>query len=131
VSLLARRDVLVPAWAMDETNGARMVGVQRIAPDGSKRFNAGMAKEGAACRLGAAFEDGDAILVCEGYATGLSIRAAVERMLPVFVAFDAGNSAPGRADAALALSVVADHLLRRRRLEDRRSERARRLILAS
>jgi putative DNA primase/helicase len=32
--------------------------------------------------------------VCEGYATGLTLRMAVERRLPVFVALDAGNLQP-------------------------------------
>jgi putative DNA primase/helicase len=53
-----------------------------------------MAKEGACARLGAPPIDGAPILVCEGYATGLSIRQALERAHTVFVAFDAGNLAP-------------------------------------
>ena len=74
----------------------RMVGVQKIAPDGTKRFNKGMAKEGAMCRFGRA-KDGDVLLVAEGLATALSIRLALERTLPVFVAFDAYNLAPATA----------------------------------
>ena len=33
------------------------------------------------------------MLVVEGYATGLTVRMALERELPVYVAFDAGNLA--------------------------------------
>ncbi len=83
--------VLVPMVHYDATDGGKLAGLQKIAPDGTKRFNKGMAKEGAACRLGPPPSDGDIILITEGYATGLSIREAVVRSLPVFVAFDAGN----------------------------------------
>lgn len=71
----------------------RLVGVQKIAPDGVKRFNRNMAKAGAACRLGRAPKDGEILLIVEGVATGLSVRAGVGRSRPVFVAFDAYNLA--------------------------------------
>lgn len=83
--------VLVPAYLLDDKDGARMLGLQRIASDGSKRFNSGMAMDGAVCRLGAPPDDGEPILVCEGYATGLSIRQALASAYHVFVAFNAGN----------------------------------------
>jgi putative DNA primase/helicase len=86
--------VLVPMLHYDATDGARLAGLQKIASDGVKRFNKGMAKEGAACRLGVAPTDGDVLLLAEGYATGLSLREAVMRTLPVFLAFDAGNMKP-------------------------------------
>jgi putative DNA primase/helicase len=68
---------------------AEFVGVQRIKPDGAKLFPKGVAKSGSACRLGA-FKGGLALL-CEGYATGLSLRMAVQHKLPVLVTFDVGN----------------------------------------
>jgi putative DNA primase/helicase len=34
---------------------------------------------------------GEPVFVCEGYATGMTIRMALERRYPVFVAFDAYN----------------------------------------
>lgn len=86
--------VLVPMIRYNDADGGRMVGLQKIGPDGTKRFNKGMAKEGAACRLGPPPEDGKAFLLCEGYATGRSIRMATMGMYPVFVCFDAGNLAP-------------------------------------
>lgn len=69
----------------------RLVGLQKIFPDGSKRFNRGTAKAGASCLFGKQPRDGQPILFVEGAATGGSIRAALERAYPVVVAFDAGN----------------------------------------
>ena len=68
---------------------AIFVGVQSIKADGTKLFPKGVAKSGSACRLG---DYGcNVLMVCEGYATGLSLRMATRYLLPVFVAFDAGN----------------------------------------
>lgn len=86
--------VLVPMLHYDATDSAKLAGLQKIAPDGLKRFNKGMAMEGAACRLGEPPTDGDVILITEGYATGLSLREAVNRFVPVFLAFNAGNLKP-------------------------------------
>jgi phage/plasmid primase-like uncharacterized protein len=86
--------VLVPMLHYNANDGARLAGLQKIAPDGTKRFNKGMAMEGAACRIGEPPSDGDLILIAEGFATGLSIREAVHRTLPVFLAFNAGNLKP-------------------------------------
>lgn len=84
--------LLVPILRYDDENaGAKLVGLQKISPDGTKRFNKGMAMEGGACRLGDAPADGDVILITEGYATGLSIRMATHRVLTLFCAFNAGN----------------------------------------
>jgi hypothetical protein len=70
-----------------------LVGVQAIKPDGEKRFAKGTAKRGSACRIGCVVV-GEPVLVAEGYATGMTLRAAVGARLPVFVAFDAGNLEP-------------------------------------
>lgn len=80
--------VLVPMldYAQDP---ADFVGVQRILPDGAKLFPKGVAKRGSGCRLGAMHKR--MALLCEGYATGLSLRMAVQQKLPVFVTFDVGN----------------------------------------
>lgn len=83
--------LLVPMLRFDTQ---KLVGLQKIAPDGMKRFNRHMAKEGAACRLGAAPKDGEPVVIAEGVATALSIRMALERRVPVFIAFDCGNLAP-------------------------------------
>lgn len=72
----------------------RLAGLQKIAPDGAKRFNKGMAKEGTACRLGRKPKDGETILIGEGLATVLSVLEALDRSHTAFVAFDAGNLLP-------------------------------------
>jgi putative DNA primase/helicase len=70
----------------------RLVGLQKIWPDGTKRFNKGTWKEGSACRLGKKPKDGDPISMAEGVATALTIRQAVHREFPVFITFDAYNT---------------------------------------
>lgn len=81
--------------AQEKTEGysgpRRLLGLQKIAPDGTKLFNKGMDPRGAACRLGGAPRAGELILVTEGLATGLTLCMAVEHKHPVFVAFSANN----------------------------------------
>lgn len=83
-------NILVPMVRYDLPRDAALVGVQAISPTGEKRFGRGTAKRGAACRLGCVVV-GEPILLAEGYATGATLRAAVQYRLPVFVAFDEGN----------------------------------------
>ena len=73
-------DVFVPM-----RRGGEIVGLQSIAPDGTKRFTSGCSKRGSSHRINGT---GGAVL-CEGYATGASIHMATGR--PVVVAFDCGN----------------------------------------
>jgi putative DNA primase/helicase len=77
----------------DEASAAprRIVGLQKILPDGSKRFNKGTNPVGASCLLGKPPKDGAPIIFVEGVATGGSVRAATERAYPVVVCFTAGN----------------------------------------
>ena len=82
--------LLVPALRYDVAP-AKLVGLQKILPDGQKRFNTGMAKEGAACRLGTAPKDGDTLAIVEGFATGGTVRLGMNFKCAVFVAFDAYN----------------------------------------
>ncbi|WP_277957769.1 VapE domain-containing protein [Burkholderia plantarii] len=72
----------------------RMVGLQKITPQGAKRFNKGMQKKGAACLLGEIGTDDRVVLVAEGYATGRSIRMATGGAFAVSVCFDAGGILP-------------------------------------
>ncbi len=81
--------LLVPMVRYD-ADGYQIVGLQKIGADGSKRFNRGMEKAGASLRLGV-LDAAPVAIICEGYATGCSIRMAMERSVPVIVAFDAGN----------------------------------------
>lgn len=87
--------IVVPMLRYDLPREQSLKGVQRIGADGAKRFTKGAAKTGAACRLGLPAV-GEPVFVCEGYATGMSLRMAIEaltgaRRWPVFVAFDAYN----------------------------------------
>lgn len=73
----------------------RLWGLQRINPDGTKRFMAGTKKSGHFHIIpseGALGVEPDQLYLCEGFATGASIHAATGK--PVIVAFDAGNLVP-------------------------------------
>jgi putative DNA primase/helicase len=83
----------VPLLRYDEPRELSLRAVQIIQADGNKRFTRGFAKAGCCLRLGHVVVD-EPIMVCEGYATGLSLRMAVDRRLPVVVALDAGNLLP-------------------------------------
>ena len=83
---------IVPMLCYD-SEPARLVGVQKISPDGEKRFNAGIDMVGAACRLGPRPTDGAPIILAEGYATALSLRMALPDST-VFMCVNAGNLLP-------------------------------------
>ena len=89
VALRLERDtpnLLVPMYAP----GMRMVGVQRIMPDGGKRFLSGASIKGACCVIKG--NANERVYVCEGYATAESVWMATGCM--TFVAFNAGNLFP-------------------------------------
>lgn len=86
--------LLLPLVRLDYPRDQALRGLQFIRPDGGKIYLRGFEKPGCCVRLGDV--EGAALnllLVCEGYATGLTIRMATGHHLPVFVAFDAGNLA--------------------------------------
>lgn len=83
-------ELLVPLLRYDLPRDQALRGVQRIKADGGKLFTFGFAKAGCAVRLGEA-KPGYVILICEGYATGLTLRMATGHTLAVYVALDAGN----------------------------------------
>lgn len=85
--------IVVPLLRYDQPRDQALRAVQVIRPDGTKRFTKGFEKPGCCLRLGHVVV-GEPILVCEGYATGLTLRMAVARRLPVVVALDAGNLRP-------------------------------------
>lgn len=91
---LADGAIIIPMIRYD-ANPRCMVGKQQINADGSKKFSSGMIKQGAMCRLGDEPQNGDVIFVVEGYATGGSVRAALEFKFSVFICFDAGMLMPG------------------------------------
>lgn len=75
-------------------DGAHLAGLQKISSDGSKRFNKGMDKSGTSLRLGKINAETEIAIIAEGYATAATIRMALDRSVPVVVAFDAGNLLP-------------------------------------
>lgn len=82
--------IVIPLLRYDMPRAEALRAVQRIAADGSKLFSRGFSKPGCCLRLGHVVV-GEPILICEGYSTGLTLRMAVDRRLPVVVALDAGN----------------------------------------
>lgn len=92
-----------------DLNGA-LHSLQFIGLDGTKIFLTGGAVEGNCCIFGEP-DGADRLLICEGYATGVSLHLATK--LPVIVAFNAGNLKPVAASARLkwphaALILCAD-----------------------
>lgn len=84
--------LVVPLLRYDLPREEALRAVQRILPDGSKYFTKGFVKPGCAVRLGDVPSSAlNLVLICEGYATGLTLRMATDRQLAVYVALDAGN----------------------------------------
>ncbi|REG58972.1 putative P-loop ATPase [Paraburkholderia sp. BL6669N2] len=85
----AEGTLLVPMFQYTDT--IRLVGLQKITPDGAKRFNKGMEKKGATYLLGDIGGDDKVAMIAEGYATARSIRMATNEAIPLVVCFDAGG----------------------------------------
>jgi putative DNA primase/helicase len=83
--------LMIPLLRYDAERATALRGLQLIKPDGFKIYSEDLAKTGCAVRLGNVDEDTGLVLVCEGYATGLSIRMGTDRQVPVYVALDAYN----------------------------------------
>ena len=86
-----------------EFPAGELVNVQRIAPDGTKRFLSGARTAGAVCTLTDCWLDDDMVLVAEGFATAATVHEAMA--LPTIVAFSAGNLV---AAARAALRMFPD-----------------------
>ena len=87
----------------------RVQSVQMIGPDGSKKFLPGGKASEAVYKIG----KGDERYYCEGYATALSVMAALKRLYrdqhsEVWVCFSAGNI-PNVAKSRRRSMVIADH----------------------
>lgn len=94
--------LLIPARKYRRDTKPELTSVQKIAPDGTKKFNTGAEMTGAACLLGT-IDDGTPLIgLTEGYASGQSVRMATNETFPVMVAFSAGNL------AAVARQLRAD-----------------------
>ncbi|MCK0510794.1 AAA family ATPase [Aromatoleum buckelii] len=76
-------------------NDGNVQSVQSVSPTGEKRFMPGGKMQGGRCWLGEPTDAGPLVL-CEGYATGASIREATG--WPVCVTFTAGNLRPVACD---------------------------------
>lgn len=74
-------------------SGAVLAGLQRIQPDGEKRFSSGIDMVGGGCLLGRINADTPPALIeiGEGYATCETVRMATSLDTPTMVAFNAGN----------------------------------------
>lgn len=81
----ARNELVIPLYGTD----GKIWTIQRITAYGGKFLFTGGRKQGGYFPLCKKSEDLSIILICEGFATGASIRQATG--LPVFVAIDSGN----------------------------------------
>lgn len=87
--------------------GGSIVGVQQIDEDGGKKFLYGQRSSGASF----VFSNNGLNILCEGYATALSVRAAltqIKRRYTIHVCFSAGNMKKIGQDLKSGL-VVADN----------------------
>ena len=79
-----------PVLLIPMRRGKSLVGVQQIWEDGTKKFLYGQRSSGATF----CFDNKGVNIVCEGYATALSVRAAMKqlkRRYTIHVCFSAGN----------------------------------------
>lgn len=100
--LVLDEELLIP---MRDFQTNQITSVQRISADGGKKFLTGGRAKGAVYVIGAGSES----YLCEGYATGLSVQAALKalyRQARVVVCFSASNMAHV---ARIGTFVVADH----------------------
>lgn len=107
LGLVRDEELLVPMRAVEDYR--RLLNVQRIAADGTKRFLAAARAKGAIHVLG--FPKPDRRVLCEGYATGLTLQKAFERLpgrTAVVVCFSAGNLVAVAPEFPGA-TVCADH----------------------
>ena len=100
--------LLVPVCKYSEA-GATLAGLQRIQPDGEKRFSTGIDMAAGCCVLGKTTDAPALIAIGEGYATCETVRMATEFDMPVMVAFNAGNLLP--VAKRLRADFPAAHLL--------------------
>lgn len=88
--LVHKEQLVIPM--RDSQDYARVISAQLIAPNGEKKFLPGGRAKGAVYRIGT--PNARRVVLCEGYATGLSIDAAIKRLSgphAVLVCFSAGN----------------------------------------
>lgn len=89
-ALVHEGSLIVPVRAIEDYR--RVITVQRIEADGTKKFLSGGRARGGIYRIGP--PERRHVALCEGYATGLSLREAFRRLpgpWTVVVCFSAGN----------------------------------------
>lgn len=88
-----------------------LLSVQRIAPDGEKRFWTGAPVAGTSYRITHPNRRGTVTVLCEGLATGLACYAACMTVLQVIVAWNAGNLArtPEQPTGLVVVAADNDH----------------------
>lgn len=92
LGLVADDKLVVPM--RDARDYRQLVSAQLIDADGEKRFLTGGRASGTSFRLGAPIAQARHIVLCEGYATGLSLHAALAKLpgpSAVLVCFSANN----------------------------------------
>lgn len=105
--LIHDRCLVIPM--RDVCDYSKVLSAQLIAEDGTKKFLTGGRAKGAVFRLGS--PKADRIVLCEGFATGLSIDAALKRLTAqhaVIVCFSAGNMEAVARDFPRAV-IAADN----------------------
>jgi putative DNA primase/helicase len=103
--LILGDELLIPMFS---AGAYEVVGVQRIKPDGTKLFLPGMRAKAAIHRF---WSRAGEVWLCEGYATGLSVRLALKKLYrpaDVVVCFSAGNLAHV-ASLGIGTHVAADN----------------------
>ena len=110
VGLVDGDDLIIPVY---DARTHALLSVERIDPAGGKRFLAGGRIRGGCYRIGPRTPAG--IILVEGYATGLSVAAAMRLLyLPtaVVICFAGGNLAPvcrALGHSSSRVRVVADN----------------------
>ena len=88
-AVLEGADVVVPLFNTDQ----QQVGQQRISPNGNKKFNAGLKKDGGVFGVVGTFlpDNPGTCWLSEGWATGVSVYQALDELYPVFFGLDKSN----------------------------------------
>ena len=108
LGLVLKGDLLVP---MRDYRTMQVMSLQRITSGGGKKFMTGGQTKGAVYVIGRRSRNTGRIF-CEGYATGLSVRAALDYMrqpIEVWVCFSAANMVYVSDKIGGRRLVVADH----------------------
>lgn len=108
VALIHRPRKLLLVPMRDAANYKNLLSVQMIDKEGNKKFLPGGQARNACYIMGA----GEDVILCEGYATGLSIQAALKTLYKqarVAICFSAGNIANVATKLEGRKFIMADH----------------------